>query len=79
MKRSGGRRASSWSKEIGVEERQPVIALQAALCRTSRLDELVSHRKGYQPGEAYVSTGLMKGFVEDGQGLLGGAPSGGGD
>ena len=48
----GGREALERSREIGEDERQPVMARLAALWRRSNLVELVALRKGNHPGEA---------------------------
>ena len=52
MTRRGGREASVSSREIGEDERQPVMARLAARWRRSNLVILVTLRKGNHPGEA---------------------------
>ena len=52
MTRRGGREASEKSREIGEDERQPVMARLAARWRRSYLVILVTLRKGNHPGEA---------------------------
>ena len=52
MTRRGGREASVSRREIGEDERQPVMARLAARWRRSNLVELVALRKGNHPGEA---------------------------
>ena len=54
MTRRGGREASVSSREIGEDERQPVMARLAARWRRSNLVGLVALRKGNHPGEASV-------------------------
>ena len=51
MTRRGGKQASVSSKEIGKDERQPVMARLAARWRPSNLVKLVALRKGNHPGE----------------------------
>ena len=52
MTRTGGKEASERRSMIGEDERQPVMAQLAALCRRSNLVKLVTLRKGNHPGEA---------------------------
>ena len=52
MTRRGGKEASERSREIGENERQPVMARLAARWRRSNLVNLVALRKGNHPGEA---------------------------
>ena len=52
MTRRGGREASERRREIGDDERQPVMARLAARWRRSNLVILVALRKGNHPGEA---------------------------
>ena len=54
MTRRGGKQASVSSKEIGEDERQPVMARLVARWRRSILVILVTLRKGNHPGKAYV-------------------------
>ena len=51
MTRRGGREASVSNREIGEDERQPVMARLAARWRRSNLVRLVALRKGNHPGE----------------------------
>ena len=52
MTRRGGREAFVSSREIGDDERQPVMARLAARWRRSDLVKLVALKKGNHPGEA---------------------------
>ena len=52
MTRRGGKEASERSREIGEDERQPVMARLAAQWRRSNLVNLVAIRNGNHPGEA---------------------------
>ena len=52
MTRRGGREASVSSREIGEDERQPVMARLAAWWRRSNLVRLVALKKGNHPDEA---------------------------
>ena len=52
MTRRGGRETSVKSREIGDDERQPVMAQLAARWRRSNLVKLVALRKGNHPSEA---------------------------
>ena len=60
MTRRGGKEVSGRRSGIGEDERQPVMARQAARWRRSNLVILVALRKGYHPGEAYVKQGRRK-------------------
>ena len=48
----GGKEASKKRKEIGEDERQPVMAQLAARWWRSNLMKLVTIKKGNHPGEA---------------------------
>ena len=52
MTRRGGKEASESCREIGKDERQPVMARLAARWRRSNLVKLLALRKGNHPGEA---------------------------
>ena len=52
MTRKGGRDTSERRREIGEDERQPVMARLAARWRPSNLMDLVALRKGNHLGEA---------------------------
>ena len=52
MTRRGGREASERRREIGDDEKQPVVARLAAGWRCSNLVKLVALRKGNHPDEA---------------------------
>ena len=60
MTRRGSKKASERKREIGEEERQPVMARLAARWRRSNLVIYVALRKGNHPGEAYVRRGRRK-------------------
>ena len=49
MSRRGGKEASVWSRGIGEDERQPVMARLVARWRRSNLVILVAFRKGNMP------------------------------
>ena len=52
MTRRGGKETSERRREIGEDERQPVMARLAAWWRRSNLVILVTLKKGNHPGEA---------------------------
>ena len=52
MIRRGGKEASVSRREIGEDERQPVMARLAARWRRSNFVKLVALRKGNHPGKA---------------------------
>ena len=52
MTHRGGKEALKRSREIGVDERQPVMVQLAAWWRHSNLVKLVALRKGNHPTEA---------------------------
>ena len=52
MTRRGGKEASERRREIGEDERQPVVARLAARWRRYNVVRLVALRKGNHPGEA---------------------------